>query len=535
MNTKHTADNPTAAPLDLAVARFFADPPAPTHLLAAVSGGADSLAMLHSLHTVAQSVGFRLAVSHLNHGLRGAEADDDAAFVRTEAARLGLPYFEARADVADYARTAKLSTEDAARRARHAFFYQAMAAWGGGMVALAHTLDDQAETMLLHLLRGSGLDGLRGMRARTELPPYDLQVIESAALTFDFAVQPDAIANRLQVVRPILTCSRAETEAACAARGLAPRHDSSNSDPHYARNRVRHNVVPALAAFYNDDPVRDHRRLLDTFARLANLVEADSEYLDEKAHGEIRSDQLYGFGILTGASSPIDRRIVRIKYADATGSTADLTAQHVDAVLALMKNVRGSKEVHLPHGIIARRAYNTLIMTREKNPGVEFSLHIAEHNLSSDKEALELQTQLRASREAWPMRAMIDFDNLAWFVGDDCTLEIRPRRDGDEMWPLGAPGRKKLQDILVDAKIPAALRARLPIVVGLSDLGHQGLDPDITIWIGGTGYIDDRLKITKDTRRVLELTLTEADDSANDEGGSDEPDDPAVSADVGGH
>src|SRR5688572_15639933 len=208
-----------------------------TPLVVAVSGGPDSLCLLHVLHKLSVEHPLRLHVAHLDHGLR-PEAHDEATFVRQEAESLGLPVHLGTADTRAYAAKHRQSTEEAARSVRYAFLAEVARLAGARHVVVAHTADDQAETVLMHFLRGAGLAGLKGMLPVTELGSWMSEVRGQRSELSD--VRP--LTSDLFLVRPLLTTTRAEVEAYCAENGLAPRRDASNADTQYLRNRLRHEL-----------------------------------------------------------------------------------------------------------------------------------------------------------------------------------------------------------------------------------------------------------------------------------------------------
>lgn len=220
-------------------------PPTAHGIVLAVSGGADSLCLADAALAIGGR--WRFVIAHLNHGLRGAEADADAAFVQAFAEARGVPCVVERVDVAAFAAAQKQSIEVAGRRARYMFFARVAEQFGAQAVALAHHADDQAETVLLRLLRGTGLSGLAGMRPIAPLPG----------------------AAHLLAVRPLLRITRAQTERYCALLGVQPRFDATNVDPRYRRNRVRHELLPLMATF--------NPNIHQTLARLADLAAEDAE------------------------------------------------------------------------------------------------------------------------------------------------------------------------------------------------------------------------------------------------------------------
>ncbi|MEK7682407.1 MAG: tRNA lysidine(34) synthetase TilS, partial [Chloroflexota bacterium] len=226
-------------------------------LVVGVSGGPDSVCLLHILASLQRKLGLSLHVAHLDHGLRGAEAEADAAYVARLTAEMGVPATVEKRDVSAYRRGRKgLSLEMAAREVRYAFFADVMRAQSASTLALAHTGADQAETVLLHVLRGSGLGGVRGLRPVGPWPQR--------------AGDPS-----WKVVRPLLGVSRAQTESYCRAHALEPRADASNRDLSFLRNRVRWDLLPVLRRY--------NPRIESALARLARAASDDMDYIDARA------------------------------------------------------------------------------------------------------------------------------------------------------------------------------------------------------------------------------------------------------------
>ena len=301
-------------------------------LAVALSGGADSVALLRILTTRSGELGLVLHAVHLHHGLRGAEADADLEFCRELAAKLGLPFHEAHVDTCQEAEAnpksgkAAETIEEAARRLRYAWFRQLMASENLEAIATAHTLDDQAETVLLGLARGSGGRSLAGMPLRRG--PYR---------------------------RPLLGVRRATTSAACAELGLEPWQDPHNRDFRFARARVRHQALPALESALGPG-------VAEALARTASQLRADAECLDDLAFAE--SAKLRGCasdpagldaGWLRALPAAIRARVLRDAAIMAGCPSGALTAGHVGRVDALVTGWRGQRWVDLPGSVRARR------------------------------------------------------------------------------------------------------------------------------------------------------------------------------------
>ncbi len=298
-------------------------------VIVGVSGGADSLCLADALHSVAEAHRLHIVVAHLDHGLRGAVAQEDALAVRRFAEARGLPCVVGRVDVAVLAQEGRVSLELAARRARYAFLAEVARNHSAQEVAVAHHADDQAETVLLRLLRGSGLRGLRGMRPRSPLPA----------------------APQLTLVRPLLGVARAEIEAYCRARALHPRDDATNRDLHHLRNRVRHELLPLLRT-YNPNIARTLARLADVLTDDWEIVEtAARAALDQVATvqpGEVRLDRAAWRALPRGlqratlrlAAEHVYGDVVELPYAVVEEARRVLNSQASRACIALTAGLR---------------------------------------------------------------------------------------------------------------------------------------------------------------------------------------------------
>ncbi|MGB9889276.1 MAG: tRNA lysidine(34) synthetase TilS, partial [Anaerolineae bacterium] len=316
-----------------------------------VSGGPDSLCLLHLLLRLQEEYRLQLHVAHLHHGARGEDADADAAFVADRAREWGLPATLAREDVPALARAYKLAFEEAARRVRYAFLAHVAGRVGAAKVAVGHNADDQAETVLMHFLRGAGLAGLRGMRPATPLSEYRL-----LPQTDRFPL-PD----RLPVlIRPLLGIPRAAIEAYCAEQGLTPRFDRSNLDTTYFRNRLRHELLPLLET-YNPN-IR--RRLCHT----AEVVAADYELLTqmrEWAWGQVVREETDRAIVLDRAgwgAQPLalQRALVREAAYRLRPHLRDVDFVHVEAAVQVARAGTTGARATLPGGLALTVGYDTL-------------------------------------------------------------------------------------------------------------------------------------------------------------------------------
>jgi tRNA(Ile)-lysidine synthetase-like protein len=428
-------------------------PQSPTRLVAAVSGGADSLCMLHLLDRLRGELGLDMHVAHLDHRLRAAQSAADARFVADTAARLGLPYHLGERDVAAYARAQGLGIQAAARELRYAFLAELGQQIGAGVLAVAHTADDQAETVLMHLLRGAGPAGLRGMQPA--LPWH-------AGLT---------------LIRPLLEIRRAEVEAYCAAHGLEPRHDPSNDSPKYLRGRLRHDLLPRLAAY--------NPQIVEALARTARICGEDYAFLQQELDrhwpGLVRAsaDALRLDHARLLALHPALRRYALRRAVElllGAGRALDLL-QIEAAEAALLAGVGSGLE--LAAGLRLDVVHGSVVLSRGKLRPPADALQLAAESLSLPA------VGTLALGAGWSLRvgaAPLAQATGRWAVRLDRArlvgpLVVRRRRPGDHMRPVGGQGSRRLQDLFVDHKVPRELREAWPILAS----------GEAIVWVPGIG------------------------------------------------
>ena len=386
--------------------------PPGSRVLCAVSGGADSVCLLGALYELREKLGFSLLAVHYNHNLRGEESLRDENFVR-ELVKTRFPEVELHisgGDVAARARETGAGLEETAREMRYAFFNEVARNTGADRIATAHTADDNAETVLLHLARGTGLQGLTG------ISPI-----------------------RGNLIRPLLTATRRDVEDFLSTKQLPHVEDSSNCDDYFARNRVRHQVIPVLEGLYPGFS----RRVTENAAHLR----ADSQYLTQQAqlltaHAAEAEDGLsIPASLLAQAPDPIAMRAVRKLLERLRGGDDTCAAPHLEGILALCRSDSPSGEVHLPGGAVAFREYDALHLVRAL-PHREWEVNIT---------PCIYEGQTQTGRELW----------LSLEKTPD--LCVRTRREGDE---LKLPGRptKPLKKWFIDLKIPRHDRDALPVL-----------------------------------------------------------------------
>jgi tRNA(Ile)-lysidine synthase len=451
------------------LARHDLIPPG-TRVLAAVSGGADSVALALALARLAPEHGFTLAaLAHFHHGLRGAEADEDQRLVQALAARLGVPCITAREDVAARATESGKSIETAARRLRYAFLEAAASEARADRIATGHTADDQAETVVMRLMRGAGLHGLSAIRPRNG-----------------------------RVIRPLIEARRSAVEAFLRESGEPWREDASNADIALARNRVRHEALPALKAIAGDGVV-------DALARTAWLIQDDADELDRQAiemsAAAVLPDGALDMAVLAAANPALARRVIRTALEQAADGRF-LSLEHVEAVRSLMKQ-GAARAVQLP-GIVASRDGGCIRIVpaaagRRRPVPFETSLPVpGSAGVPETGLVLSAEVGTVTAPELTALRARADA--VAVQGVEPGRLTVRSRRPGDALRPLGAPGRRKLQDVFVDHKIGRDERDRVPLVV--DDRGR-------IIWVVGH-TIADEFRVTSPEASVLLLKVRRA-------------------------
>ncbi len=427
-----------------------------TLLLVAVSGGPDSLCLLHVLNRLREAGGPQLHVAHLDHGTRGDQSAAEAAVVAAWAAAWGLPITLERRDVPALAQAEGDGLLAAARRARYAFLAATALQSGSNAVVVAHQADDQAETVLLHVLRGSGLAGLRGMRPLVAWA--------------EWANRPLPTSHAPPLIRPLLTTSRAEISAYCCAHGLAPLEDPSNRSPRFARARIRA-LLPTLAA--------ENPRLNAALARTAHLCADDYDFIQQQlaAIWPALARTHPGIVILqrslwAGLHPAMQRYALR--RAAASLGTTELSLAQVEAARAAAaqtgRRLRLSRNLHVE--VEAER----LVLARPEATMPSVGPQLAQNELAL---AVPGETPLGAG---WLCRVQFRPAVAAepWAVGLAAEalagpLHLRRRRPGDRFRPLGSPGSRTLQNFMVDRKLPRSLRAAWPILA----------TPEAIVWVAG--------------------------------------------------
>ena len=424
-------------------------------LVVAVSGGPDSLALLHALNHLREDLVLRLHCAHLDHGLRGDASVADAEFVAETCRELGIGFTVDRADVSSVSKERRLSLEEAARDVRFAFLARVVKEQRADAIALGHTADDQAETVLMRILRGTGITGLRGMESRSR------RVIAGAEVV---------------LLRPLLSVDRRTTEEYCRALELHPRRDESNLSPKMTRNRVRTELLPLMEQY--NPAVRDAlMRLSRSAAQDAAYIEVETDTIWPKLARRVPGGVAFDKNALMESAPALQSSLLRRAVLEVKGDLRNIDLSHIDDMARLADGPAG-RSLDLPGGVRFSVGYSdvTLVLSGDAPeslppldgrhelaaPGeTELPGWTASARLLDRSASIELTGPDNASDEAIGREhtAYLDFDSLGG------RLRVRSRVDGDRFQPLGMSHTKKLQDFMVDSKIPRAWRDRVPLLV----------------------------------------------------------------------
>ncbi|MFH0983557.1 MAG: tRNA lysidine(34) synthetase TilS [Planctomycetota bacterium] len=464
---------------EIAAGRSF---PSDAGVVVGVSGGADSMCLLHALVTLNKQAGFHLDlhIAHLNHRLRGEDADADAAFVQAAADGYGLPCTIETADVAAYAKAHDLSTEEAARKERYRFFEGVCRKTGAAFVVLGHQADDNVETILQRILRGTGLRGLAGIpRSR-----------------------PLRLGSEIRVVRPLLSYPRKAVLEFNSAHAVPYREDATNALSEALRNRLRNTLLPLLAEQVNP-------QVREALLRLAEQARWVNEYVDETAQSAFepliieRTDQELSLNAsaLARKSRIMQAELARRAIASFQLGEQEISFAHLSTVVDLLADKASGKTLHLPGGMTVSKIYNRLVFaapTDEPRETIAAEIVVRVPGRTTLRlygvEITCKLVNLPAGEAAAAIRASHPGEEWLDYAEVHPPVVVRHRRPGDRFWPLGAPGSKKVSEFLIDAKVDPAERDRLAILC-------DRLGP---VWL--VGYrIDERVKLTRQTRRVLKV------------------------------
>ncbi len=438
-------------------------------VVAAVSGGPDSVALLKALADISSSFNLKLIAAHFNHALRGEESDQDERFVSELAGKFGIIFETRRAGVQTGENSKKASIENTARIERYDFLAEVAGKYNAAKIALGHNLHDQSETIIMNLLRGSGVEGLRGI----------VPVREGI------------------FIRPLLDITREEIMDFLKARSLEFRKDSSNLSTAFQRNRLRHQLIPELKKNYNP-------RLDEHLGRLGEIVRLEDEFINTlvwetlKTWGIALGGEEYDIGIgdLLGVHEALQRRIVKSILESMSPQRNGIEYNHILSVINLCRYASPHGRLSLPFGIRIKRDYQKLYICKDSGSAKAGSFSYF-FEVPGEIDIPEAGIRMRARYIDADLvdfsktkTAYLDYDKLAH------PLEVRNFRHGDRMQPLGLRGSQKIKKVFIDRKIDTEKRMIIPMVA----------DRMSVLWIPGIRFCE-RAKVSEVTKQVLEIEI----------------------------
>lgn len=436
-------------------------------IIAGVSGGPDSLCLIYALNKLKAKLKIELFAVHINHSIRGKSADMDQQFVEDFCRKLGIQVYSEKILVKQIAGDRKISVEEAGRIARYDCFEKYAKELNANKIAVGHNMNDNSETVLLNLVRGTGIEGLKG-------------------------IEP----VRGMIIRPLIEISRAEIELYCKEEGLNPRIDETNTDSAYTRNRIRNGLIPYIKENFNPNIIEAINRtaeiIYDENLFVSEVSEAYySECLQDSDQNSIKIN-LEKFNMLHSA---VRKRIIRMAVERLNGSTRAVEKIHIEQVMGLADNAKTGTVCRLNGGIEVIIEYKNLIFIKGKaKKRVDFcydisipgKVEIPQVNACLNIKVIDVKNFKPEAKSS--NVCLIDKKT----VGE--SLQIRNRRNGDRINPEGMKGTKKLKDYFIDEKIPREQREVIPVVA----------DGQEIIWIIGKRY-SEKHRITEQTKEVIVL------------------------------
>ncbi len=435
-------------------------------VVVALSGGADSCALLLSLLALGEALCLKIIVAHFNHGLRHLRSDEDEVFCRNMAQKSGLVFVSEK--MRQTAIPRGMSPEDYFRRERYRFLDKVAADNGANKIALGHHLEDQVETVLLNFLRGSGLDGLKGMLPMRE--------------------------NRY--IRPLMEVSRKEIIAFLKETGSAYREDSSNDSAVFLRNRVRGELIPFLKDKYNP-------RIEQNLVRMAEIIRRDDDLICGYIHAIMASSHVqkrknevsFSAEYFRELHAALGYRLIKALLESLVSAGVGFSSSHIQLLVDLAGGNSSGKAVSLPYGLYALKEYDRIFIRRDRIdpiPDYEYPITIPG--------TVDLKERRLILSARWAAIDELDFKcrQNAYFDADKIkgSLLVRNRRCGDWFEPLGTKGSQKIKKLFIDRKIPRPERDRIALIT----------DQESVIWIENM-HLSERIKVSPQTKRMVILEI----------------------------
>ena len=439
-------------------------------VLVALSGGPDSVCLLNILYNLKAELNIEVGAAHLNHLLRDKDAFEDEEYVKTLCKSLDIPCFVKRVDINKYSKDKKMSSEMAGREARYNFFDDIVKDEGYTKIATAHNANDQAETILFRLMRGSGIEGLCGIKVRRD-----------------------------KIIRPILCLSRKEVEEYIEINNLKPRIDKTNFEKIYNRNKIRLDMITYIKENFNED-------IIQTLNRMSVLLQKDNEFIENSARSFYekycieQSDYFIIKKEMFDNKEAVVTRVIRYALTNFSKTHYDFEMKHIYEICNLAKNNSG-KAIDLPNKIYAENIYGDIYIKERiniNNIDVKQEIVVNKNEINGkkiffDNENIEFSLLKNDSNLDLNQNNLIkyfDFDKI------NDSISLRKRKNGDKIIPLGMKGSKKIKDLFIDMKVPKEERDCIPLLC---------FDENIS-WIVGI-RVSEEYKITNKTKNILRVIV----------------------------
>ncbi len=431
-------------------------------IVVGLSGGPDSTCLIHVLSTIKELYDLRIYAVHLNHMIRDEEALRDEQYSKNLANTLDIPFFSKQIPIENYAKDKRISTEEAGRLLRYDFFDEIARKTGAKKIALAHNMNDQAETMLMHFIRGSGLSGISGIKP----------------------------VRAGKYIRPIIACSRMEIEEYCSINNLNPVIDSTNKENIYTRNRVRLELIPYIQKYFNPN-------LVESLYKVSDIIRDEDEYLHSRTFIEldrIKTEDGVDINSFNLLHISLRRRMIRVMIEGVKGNLDGIESKHITDCIEFIEKKRTGKTIALPEGIECIIQYEVFkISKKEEINDFEYSLKIPGSIYINESDCV-VNIKIIKKNELY----FIDSEFIKYFDYDKMKgdMTARNKRDGDFIYPKGMKGRKKIKNIFIDKKIPREVREKTLLIALESEV----------VWI--FGLRDSRkYKVDENTKYVIEIEV----------------------------
>lgn len=437
-------------------------------IVVGLSGGPDSVCLLHILNRMKEEWNLEIYAAHLNHQIRGIEAQKDAFYISRLCEELGITFFIKSINVPEYCEKNGVSIEEGARQLRYEMFYEIKNNTRANKIAIGHNLNDQAETILMRMMRGTGLQGLKG-----------IEYIRDGV-----------------IIRPILDVERYDIEEYCKQNKLNPRIDQTNLESIYTRNKIRLELIPYMKDNFNSN-------VIESIVRMGNSLRSDNDYLETEAVNKfnevsnLKSDSVeLKLNEYINLHNSIKVRVLRNSIKHILGDTNFIDQRHIDDIIELEDESKIDKMINLPRGVFVYRKKDSLIITTKEIviEDIEFCYNIPSNGFIKVKEiGMVIETQV-ISVDKYKMSK--SDKSCKWFDFNKIKggIVVRNRKAGDKIKLPG--GSKKIKDLFIDIKVPKEDRSKIPVIAD-----EQGI-----LSVGGLRH-SENYKIDSDTKEVLKVSF----------------------------